>query len=350
FEPIRYRSCGNHCIFCFVDQNPPHLRPTLYFKDEDFRLSFLFGSYVTLTNLSRRDAARIVAQRLSPLYVSIHAVNPTVRQKLLGLRKEDHLMKKLRFLTRHRIQIHAQIVLCPGINDGPVLEDTLQQLSQFYPWLNSVAIVPLGLTQHRQSLPELAPVTPALSQSLLDWGEKLTATFYQRWKCHWLYFADEFYLTATVRIPPARRYDDFVQLENGVGMTRHFLDEFRRRARHFPHHLPHPKKITLITGTLAAPMLIKFVLPVLARITNLSVNVVAVPNQFYGASVTVSGLLTGQDIAAALANIDAGDEVGLPPNCLNYDQLFLDDWTLADLEQRTGKKVKVLNNNFSNLF
>lgn len=348
-EPIRFRCCGNHCIFCFVDQNPKGLRKSLYFKDEDFRLSFLYGNYVTLTNLSRRDAERIVQQRLSPIYVSVHAVNPSVRQKLLGIRKDDRLLEKLRFLTRHRIEIHTQIVLCPGFNDGKVLVETVEKLSEFYPQLNSIAVVPLGLTKHRDDLTPLKPVTAEMAENLILWGEAEANRFQEKWGHHFLYLADEFYLQSGRKLPPADRYDDFAQFENGVGMSRSLLDEFARQRVNFPQKISKRKLVTLVTGKLAYPLLKESILPVLNQIENLTVNLLPVANHFYGEQVTVSGLLTGQDIFHALKSADLGEMVYLPENCLNFDGLFLDDWTPKMLAEKLGCPIRVLANDFQEL-
>lgn len=349
FESMKFRHCGNHCIFCFVDQNPKKLRAPLYFKDEDFRLSFLYGNYVTLTNFSQQDTGRIAEQRLSPLYVSVHAVDLDVRKKLLGIRHDDHLLEKLEFLVSHGIQIHAQIVLCPGYNDGAVLEETITRLSAFFPTLNSIAIVPIGLTRHRSELTTMQAVTPEIARQTIRLGESLADTFQKKWQHHFVYLADEFYLLGNIPLPDAARYDDFAQFENGVGMIRIFLDELPEQVAGFPERLAVPKSITLITGKLAEPVLKASILPKLNQVKNLQANLLAVENQFYGESVTVSGLLTGQDIFHALCKVESGDEVFLPQNCLNFDKLFLDDWTLEKLAQKLQRKVTVIDNDF-NLF
>jgi len=350
FETFTYRSCGNNCIFCFVDQNPSGMRQTLYFKDEDFRLSFLHGNYVTLTNISQRDLERIVEQRLSPLYVSVHAVELEARKKLLGIRHDDRLMAKLEFLTQHRIELHVQIVLCPGFNDGPVLEDTVEKLSRFYPDLNSIAIVPLGLTRHREHLPFLQQVTALDAQKVLEWGERQSEVFKQKFDHHLVYLADEFYLMTGKPIPPVERYDNFAQFENGVGMTRSFIEDFEAAAAQFPIRLSVPRSVTLITGTLAAPVLSAVVLPRLQQIGNLSIQLIPVVNQFYGESVTVSGLLTGQDIYHAFKSEKPGELIVLPPNCLNYDRLFLDGWTPEMLATKLNRTVIQGDNDFGFIF
>jgi len=350
FEEIRYRCCGNKCIFCFIDQNPPNLRPSLYLKDEDFRLSFIYGNYVTLTNLSPRDAKRIVTQRLSPLYVSVHAVDLNVRQKLLGIRHDDRLLSKIKYLTRNGIEIHVQIVLCPGYNDGEILADTVSKLSLFYPKLKSIAIVPVGLTRHREGLPYLEPVTPAMAKDVIIWGEEQARHFYEHQQRYFIYLADEFYLQAGIPFPDEQRYDEFPQIENGIGMTRHFIDLFESTAIQFPSKLEKPRSITFVTGKLAEPIIRTLVIERLNRIKNLSATLVPVENHFFGTSVTVSGLLTGQDIFQALSSSTIGDEIYLPENCLNYDNLFLDDWKVENLEHRLQKRVKVIHTNFMELF
>lgn len=338
FQGMTYRHCGNHCVFCFVDQNPGGLRPSLYFKDEDYRLSFLYGNYVTLTNVSRQDLHRIVEQRLSPIYVSIHAVDPEVRRRLLGIRRDDRLIEKIRFLTDQGIEVHAQIVLCPGYNDGSVLEDTLQRLNAFYPGLQSVAVVPLGLTRHRRGLTDLPPVSPLLARQTLRIIEKHAQACKRDLDCYWVYAADEFYLRARAPIPPRARYEDFSQIENGVGMCRDLIDTTKRQARYFPKRVP-SKRITLVTGRSAEPLLRQHVLPPLLAVSGLQVELQAVANRFFGLRVTVSGLLTGRDIARQLRGHHNGDLVVLPPNCLNHDGLFLDDWTPQQLEQNLGVRV-----------
>jgi len=338
FQGMKYRHCGNRCVFCFIDQNPAGLRASLYFKDEDYRLSFLYGNYATLTNVSRQDLVRIVEQRLSPIYVSIHAVDPEVRRRMLGIGRDDHLMEKIRFLTDQGIVVHAQIVLCPGYNDGRVLEDTLQRLRVFYPGLRSVAVVPLGLTRHRRGLEKLAPVSPRSARRTLQIIEKYADACKRELDWYWVHAADEFYLRAQAPIPARARYEDFSQIENGVGLCRDLIDTVRRQVRYFPKRVQ-ARRITLITGRSAEPLLRQHVLPSLQAISGLQVNLQAVANRFFGRRVTVSGLLTGQDIVRHVHGKNIGDLLVLPPNCLNPDGFFLDDWTPRRLEQRLGVRV-----------
>ncbi len=349
FEEMKCRSCGNRCVFCFVDQNPPSVRPTLMFKDEDYRLSFLHGSYVTLTNTSRRHLRRIVEQRLSPLYISVHAVDTEVRRRLLGLRKDDRLMEKIAFLAENGIVMHAQIVLCPGWNDGAVLDETVERLADFYPQLRTVAVVPVGLTAHRRGLTDLTSVTAETAEKIIlrssEWGERFTAMFGSRF----VYLADEFFLSAGRPIPGADYYEDFAQLENGVGMVRRLLDDFEEEKALLPRAV-RPQRIDIVTGRLAAPVLSQFILPTLRRIKGCDVALRPIDNRFFGGGVTVSGLLTGGDIAAQLAGTTDADLVVLPPDCLNHDALFLDDWDVPRLEEALQRPVMTSNGSFLDIF
>ncbi len=338
FAEMVFRRCGNRCLFCFVDQNPRGLRPALYFKDEDFRLSFIYGNYVTLTNASPKDLQRIVQQRLSPLYISVHALDEEVRHRLLGLRRGDRLLEKIRFLSDHGIQMHGQIVLCPGYNDGAVLHRTVEQLSRFYPAVQSVAVVPVGLTRHRTALPKLQPVTKKIARQTLQHLEEWAGQFKKSRNVWWIYAADELYLRAGFPMPDSSRYDDFPQIENGVGMCRAFIQSLHQAKRGFKKR-SRVKKISLVTGLSAAPLLEEHLLPRLAAMENLSPRLYAVQNQFYGRRVTASGLLVGQDIYRQLRGQPLGEIVYLPPNCLNHDGLFLDDWTVDKLEQALGVRV-----------
>lgn len=350
FEATKFRCCGNNCIFCFVDQNPPGLRQSLYFKDEDFRLSFLYGNYVTLTNVSRSDLQRIVAQRLSPLYISVHSTSLEIRKLLLGLNKDDRLLEKIRFLTDHRIEIHAQIVLCPQINDGDPLHQTIRDLEQFYPYLKSIAIVPVGLTRHRQRLYPLQPVTAAIANTVIHQIEALARQFKQQHEDYLVYLADEFYLLAGSEVPPAHRYEGFPQLENGVGMVRDFIDRWQEQMPLLPHRIRHAKRLTLVSGMLAAPVLEQWLLPRLNQIEGVTASVAAIPNRFYGPGVTVSGLLTGADIFQQLRRRPKSDWVFLPANCLNYDGKFLDDWTPEGLATKLDTNIEVIDTDFLAVF
>lgn len=338
FESFKYKSCGNNCIFCFVDQNPHGLRQPLYFKDEDYRLSFLYGNYVTLTNLSRKELERIAQQRLSPIYISVHAVDTALRKHLLGIRGDDRLLQKISFLAEHGIEMHAQIVLCPGLNDGKYLEQTVDTLAEKYPLVKTIAIVPLGMTKHRRGLTKLRAVDKAIALDLIAWEEKKSRYFLNKLKSHFIYLADEFYIQAGKPLPQAERYEDFAQIENGVGMTRAFLDSFKQEFDEMPAAVS-PVKISIVTGTMVAPILEKSVAPLLRKIDGLEAEIIPVKNEFYGGGVSVSGLLVGQDIAAQLGERELGDIVVLPPNCLNQDGLFLDDWPVKKLANKLHANV-----------
>ncbi len=341
FAPMRTMRCGNACVFCFIDQNPAGLRPTLYVKDEDYRLSFLHGSYVTLSNIGKQGLDRIIAQRLSPLYVSIHALDLEKRKKLLGLRRDDRLHKKMRALLDAGIELHGQIVLCPEWNDGEELERTVEGLAPYYPGLRTLSVVPVGLTLHRQGLAPLRSVQKREAADLLDryglWQRAHQKTHGESF----LFFSDEFYLLAGRALPPVRRYGDFWQVENGVGMTALFLSRFQQASRGFPRKCRNRSHWIMVTGRLAEPVLAKHVIPRLSRIGNMKVTLLGVTNRFYGESVTVSGLLAGCDILDALRAAPRDAAVLLPPNCLNPDGLFLDGTTPQEIASALGREIRI---------
>ena len=346
FEPLKVRMCGNDCPFCFVDQNPAGMRKGLYFRDEDYRLSFLSGHYVTLTNLSKADLDKIVTQGLSPLYISVHAIRPEVRKFLLGIRHDDRLLQKMDFLTGKGIELHTQIVVCPTINDGEVLDETVRTLEGYFPKVRSIALVPLGLTQHRDGLTALKPVTADYARELIAVADRYAEHYKRALGMYWVYPSDEFYIMAGLPIPGRERYDAFEQLENGVGMVRSLLDDFAEVRAALPERLPEAARITLVTGALISVILQQEVVRDLNRVKNLQAEAVMVPNLFYGETIRVTGLLTGQDIYATLRERDNGDRIYLPRNCVNDDGVFLDDWRLSDLEQNLGVPVRAIDNDF----
>ncbi len=349
FPELRFKACGNHCVFCFTDQNPKGLRKSLYFKDEDYRLSFLYGNYTTLTNVKQADLDRIVTQHLSPLYVSVHATDWPTRQFLLGIKRPDHLLEKLRFLVDHGIQIHTQIVLCPGINDGAVFKKTLDDLHRLYPGVRSTAVVPLGLTRHRQGLTPLTPVSAVYARRFLGEVGELQAKFLAEMGTRFVFPSDEFYLKAGISIPEADAYEDYPQLEDGVGMVRLMVENFAETSQELPEQVMRPTRLTLVTGKLAEPVVRRSVLPRLQKIENLHVRLLAVQNVFYGDSITVNGLLTGQDIARSLAADGSGENAILSEKLLNYDGLFLDDWTPEMIEERSEHSLFFVDDYFRNL-
>ncbi|HEX9974562.1 MAG TPA: DUF512 domain-containing protein, partial [bacterium] len=302
-----------------------------------------------LTNVSQNDLKRIVAQRLSPLYVSVHSTNLEIRKLLLGLKKDDHLLKKITFLAENSIELHVQIVLCPSINDGESLAKTIDDLAQFYPMLKTIAIVPVGLTKYRENLYTINPVTPDYARDLIAHIEPIALQFKKKRKDYFIYLADEFYLLAGMELPRADRYEEFLQIENGVGMTRDFLDRFQEQSQHFPHRINYSRSMTLVSGQLAAPVISRWIVPVLNRIENLHINLVTVPNNFYGTSVTVTGLLTGQNIFAELSRHELGDIIVLPANTLNFDGIFLDDWTPELLQNKLERPIEIVDVEFDEL-
>ncbi len=329
-EEFRIRTCGDDCVFCFVDQNPLGLRETLYFRDGDFRMSFLYGNYITMTNLRERDLRRIVEQKLSPLYVSVHSTDDAVRRRMMGHRTQrDRLTEKLRFLHDHGIELHAQIVLVPGHNDGGALAQTVLDLADLSERLYSVSIVPVGITAQRAGLAPLRTVSPAEARQLVRQIARWQRFFREKLGRGFVYVSDEVFLLAGEDFPQEDAYDGYPLMENGVGMSRDFLNELGFQSDDFPAALPAPRRITLATGTLTGPMIEARVKPVLERVAGLDVQVVACPNTLFGDPVTVSGLLNFQSFHAALAPLAEADALGdlvlLPPDCVNFEGLFLDN-------------------------
>lgn len=335
----RIMRCRNRCIFCFLDQMPKGLRSTLYFNDDDYRLSFTQGNFVTLTNVGRRDFLRIAEQRLSPLYVSVHAANPALRVKMLNNPRAGKIMEQLGYLARAGIQVHAQAVLCPGINDGPELARTIGELFGLWPAVRSLAVVPVGLTRYRDNLYPLRPYNKEEARQVLAVVEKWQRACKKRAGHPFVFAADEFYFLAGEAVPARKDYAGFPQVENGVGLTRLFLDEWARAARKLPPRLAAPRKVTLATGRLGERVL-KPVVERLNQVENLYVQLVGIENSFFGEKVTVAGLLTAKDLLSALAGRDLGELLVIPSVMLREeDDLFLDDVPLAEFARRLGVPV-----------
>ncbi|MGO0122320.1 DUF512 domain-containing protein [Desulfothermobacter acidiphilus] len=333
------RCCANRCLFCFVDQQPPDLRSSLTFKDDDYRLSFWEGNFITLTNCTRRDLERIVKQRLSPLYISVHTTNPELRVKLMGNPRARLIMEQLKFLAAGGITLHTQIVLCPEINDGPELERTVKDLATLYPAVASIAVVPVGLTRYRQGLYPLRPVSRAEAAEFLEKLHSWQRRFCRELGTRLVYAADEIYLLARLPFPSTAAYEGFPLLENGVGLARRFLSRWARVRARLPREAS-PLRAVIVTGMLAKGLLE----PVVARlnkISGLEVELVAVENEFWGPTVTVAGLLTGGDVKRALRSRGFfSDLVVVPGVALKEGRLFLDDVGLEELAVELGCRVE----------
>jgi putative radical SAM enzyme (TIGR03279 family) len=331
--------CNNKCPFCFIDQQPPGKRESLYFKDDDYRLSFLYGSYLTLTNLTTKEWDRIAEMRLSPLYVSVHATEPEIRSQLLKNNRAGQILDQLRWFQSHRLEIHAQVVLCPGINDGEHLDQTLRDLASFHhgdmPTVASVAVVPVGLTRFRPNLTELTPVTPATAGVIIDRVEALQQEFQHQFGSTFAWLADEWYLIAGRELPPSEYYEDYPQLGNGVGSIRRFLDEFAEEIEAWEiAKIEPPHKCTWVVGN-AVENAFQPLVNRLNQVPGLTVNLVALASQYWGQQMTVTGLLTGQDLLNELPGLDLGDRVLIPSVMLKHDELkFLDDVTLDELAEK----------------
>ncbi|NLM53251.1 MAG: DUF512 domain-containing protein [Firmicutes bacterium] len=334
------KSCRNHCLFCFVDQMPKNMRKTLYVKDDDYRLSFLTGSYITLTNLQEEDLARICRLHLSPLYVSVHATDPESRQKLMRNPKAGKLLPLLKRLAACGIQFHTQVVLCPGLNDGAILEQTIADLYALYPSVLTLAVVPVGLTGYRKGLYALQPYTFATARKVLAqvhaWQEKALKEKGTRF----VFASDEFYTLAREPLPPAEAYEGYPQLENGVGLVRIMLDAWENWQKRLPQKLAVPTEATVATGVSAAHYL-QPIVDRLNEIENLTLKLVPVKNHFFGGQVTVTGLLTYHDLIKALKKVKGTLYLSSVMLKAGKD-LFLDGYTIQDLAQALQTRVQVV--------
>lgn len=332
FKPFKIMTCRNNCIFCFVKQLPRGLRKTLYVKDEDYRMSFLYGNYITLSNLSREDKRRIIEQRLTPLFISVHSTNRAVRNRLLGNQKAPDIVKELQFLSDNKIRFNVQIVLCPQYNDGEDLRQTLSDLYRFYPYLLSVAVVPVGLTVHRKQ--HISPVEKEDALKALKIIESFQKRYVKRHGNPIMYGADELYLKAEKPFPLLREYGDLHQIENGVGMVPLFLSQAKKLK--ISKTVQRKKRFLTFTGMSFYPFLKKFV-DRLSERENVHIEILPVENRFFGTSITVAGLLTGRDvIKAALDRTDGHEILLIPDVVLNGEDRFLDNITLRDIEEALG--------------
>ena len=336
----KQRSCKNKCIFCFIDQLPKGLRKSLYFKDDDSRLSFLFGNYITLTNLTDAEAERIIRMHISPVNVSVQTMNPELRVRMMANPKAGESLKYLKQFADAGIALNTQLVLCPGINDGAELERSLEELSELYPAVQSIAAVPVGLSDHREGLYPLEPYTAETAGEVIDIISRFNEKFEKTHGEIIAYAADEFYLKAQREIPDEDYYNGFPQLENGVGMWALLKSEFEAALNECTVKKL-DRKVTVVTGEAAYPLIKSLAESAENKIKGLAVQVVAAKNRLLGSMITVSGLLCGADIAAAVEGLDLGDELVIPPNCLRSEgDMFLDDMTVEELSEKLKIKVK----------
>lgn len=347
-----YRSCSNKCIFCFIDQMPPGMRETLYFKDDDSRLSFLQGNYITLTNMKERDIERIIRMQLAPINISIQTTNPELRCKMLHNRFAGETLKYMQMLYDGHVEMNGQVVCCKGVNDGEELVRTLDDLAGFLPFLRSVSVVPAGITKYRDGLFPIGLFTAGEAGEVIDLIESRQQGYYEEYGLHFIHASDEWYITAGRDFPEEERYDGYIQLENGVGMMRLFINEFNEA---FEALLGSPeyetlaetldRTLTIATGKLTGPTIRGFAEQLMRAFPRLCIHVYDIRNDFFGETITVSGLVTGQDLIRQLkerkeAGEDLGGALHIPSNMLRVgEQVFLDDVTVQDVERELNMRV-----------
>ncbi len=351
---MKPRSCQNHCLFCFIDQMPPGMRSSLYVKDDDWRLSLMMGNYVTLTNVNDQEFSRILRRKASPLYISVHATDGEVRKRLLRNPNADKILDRLTALKNHNLQFHAQIVLCPGWNDGDVLKKTIEDLAALWPAALSMAIVPIGMTKFRDGLTSIPAVTPEMAKDLIKMIEEYQTIYLQRFGTRFVFLSDEFYCLSNENLPEESAYEGYPQIENGVGMIRQLEDECKFAWEDLSPVIsripPSPKehqRMIIPTGQSAYPHL--------ERIVNqykpdwVDLEVIPVKNKFFGESITVTGLIVGQDLLSALSD-KIFDIVLISENMLRENtDCFLDGMTLEEITRILGKPIRVVKNNGESL-
>ena len=335
------RECSNHCVFCFIDQLPSGLRDTLYFKDDDMRLSFLLGNYITLTNLSDGDIAKIIRMRISPINISVHATDPKVRVRMCRNKNAGKCLEIMKNFADNGITMNCQIVLCPGLNDGEALRATLTDLESLGEAVNSVSVVPVGLTAHRDGLYPLRSVDSAVARDVISTVTEFGDHRLYKSGSRVYYASDEFYIIAGLPLPDAEHYEDYPQLENGVGMVPLLMDEFFSALKLLdPDGISVPPPFSIATGEAASPYISGLVEKAREAFPGLSCTVYTVKNRFFGGDVTVAGLLTGSDYLAGLAGQELGQRLLIPANSLRYDgELFLDDMSISGLEEKLNVKI-----------
>ncbi|MDO4288584.1 MAG: DUF512 domain-containing protein [Eubacterium sp.] len=342
-EAIETRTCKNKCIFCFIDQMPPGMRETLYVKDDDERLSFLLGNYVTLTNLTQQERERIVRYRIMPINISVHTTNPELRCKMLHNRFAGTILEDLRYFADNHIDMNGQIVLCPGYNDGRELERTLNDLMAFYPAMGSVSVVPVGLSKYREGLCPLEKFDQAGARRTIEIITAVQEKMAAQHGTRFVYPSDEFFLCAGIPLPKSDYYDGFPQIENGVGMMTDFKDSLREALVEHREKKADPQKIGVITGCLASAFMEECCAEIEKAFPQLSFEVMPVVNNFFGRDITVSGLMTGTDIMAQIAPDPAVDLYLLPENAVRRDtEILLDDVTLEDLKDKLKQEIRIV--------
>lgn len=347
-----YRSCSNKCIFCFIDQMPPGMRETLYFKDDDSRLSFLQGNYITLTNMNEEDIDRIIRMQLAPINISVQATNPELRCKMLNNRFAGEKLAYIKKLYEGHVEMNGQVVLCKNVNDKEELDRTIQDLSQYLPFMRSVSVVPAGITKYRDGLFPIELFTKEEASHVIDQIESYQQGFYEKYGLHFIHASDEWYITAERDFPEEERYDGYIQLENGVGMMRLLMTEFEEAMQECICDADYPIKrekltrtLTMATGKLTYTTIQGFADQIMEAFPGIHIHVKAIRNDFFGETITVSGLITGQDLIAQLKEekeqgTDLGDTLIIPSNMLRMGEaVFLDDLTVSDVEQALNMKL-----------
>lgn len=344
-----YRSCHNKCIFCFIDQMPKGMRDTLYFKDDDSRLSFLQGNYVTLTNMSEHDLDRIIQYHLSPINISFQTMNPELRCKMLNNRFAGEALKKVDRLNEAGIEMNGQIVLCKGVNDGEELAFSIREMMRYIPNLQSVSVVPVGLSKYRDGLFPLEPFTREDAREVLSTIHHYQNESYQKYGNHFIHASDEWYILAGEELPQEENYDGYLQLENGVGMMRLLLNEFEEAVKELQEKISagildfSSREISMATARLAYPFIRDMAARMMEMVPGLMIHVYEIRNDFFGEMITVSGLLTGQDLIAQLTGKELGEALYLPQNVLRSgEEVFLDDVTVTEMEKALQVKVDII--------
>ncbi len=344
------RSCSNKCIFCFIDQLPKGMRDTLYFKDDDTRLSFLQGNYVTLTNMKDKDIDRIIYYHLSPINISVHTTNPELRKMMLHNNKAGNIMERMKKLADAGIELHTQVVLCKGVNDGAELDRTIEDITKLFPSTQSMSVVPVGLTKYRDGLFKQEPFTKEDAAAVIDQIEGWQERNLKKFGTRIVFPSDEFYLKAERELPPPETYEDFQQFENGVGMLSLFKAEFYELLPDIEDREKRKRTLSLVTGVAAYGLMSEIAERIMERFPNIKINVYRIINEFFGEMITVSGLLTGGDIIKQLKGRELGEYIVLPDSLLrNGETVLLDDIYVSDIERELNTKVKIALNSARSL-